>query len=255
MPDRYNFRCFRSATRRAIAELEPLETMRHPITKALNAYWEQIRAGRLAPDRSDVAPAEVSDLLPCAFILERVGEGEVRFRLAGDGVSGLVGMTLNGMSVLSIWDDASRMRISQLIEGVVSAPATAIVNSRARRRGNIEGAVVEFSFLPLRSEGGDINRILGSAVALTGESIWRGDTPRLFKMTDMHLTAIQSDIEDQTDAPIYAEAPAPGVAAMAESAAPFELKAIDGKFAHEERPRIDTPDRGRGHLRVVKDGE
>lgn len=255
MPDRYNFRCFRSFTRHATAELEPFETMRHPTTKSLHAYWEGLRAGRPAPMRGDVEPEDIRALLPNVFILARVDGDETRFRLAGDAVCDLVGMHLNRMKAVSMWDEASRGRISQLIEGVVSAPATATATGHAPQLGSIESATAEFCFLPLCSETGAIDRIIGSATALSGPDIWRGDSPRHFGMKKMGLSAIRSDADGRADRPAYAETPEYAAAGLAEKEAPFELRAIDGKFANEERPAETTLDRGRPYLRVVKDDE
>lgn len=255
MPDRYNFRCFRPFAGLAIAEPEPPETMRHQITQALHAYWDGLRAGRLAPLRSDVEPAEIGALLPNTFILERTGRDEARFRLTGEAVCDLIGMELNGMGLVSIWDDASRERIARLIEGVVSAPATASVNGKSAAVGAIDGALAEFSFLPLRSDSGAIDRIIGSAVAVEGERVWRGPEPRLYGARNLRLTAIQSD-EARPDAPpAYTQPEAADYPSVAEAAAPFELRSIDGKFANAGRRPIETQDRARPRLRLVKDDE
>jgi len=229
--------------------------MRHETTKSLLAYWETLRAGRFAPLRSEVEPTEISALLPNAFILERVGRGEARFRLAGEAVCDLIGMELNGMSVASIWDDVSRDRIAQLIEGVASAPATAIAAGKSTAVGAIDGTQAEFCLLPLRNDFGVINRIIGSAVAVEGERVWRGAEPRLFGLRSVRLSAIQSDEPRPDVPPDYAQPEAADYPAAAESATPFELKAIDGKFANEQRKPVATPDRAHPHLRLVKSDE
>jgi len=140
MPDRYNFRCFRPLSRHASADSEPRETMRHQTTKALYAYWDALRAGRLAPLRNEVEPADIAALLPNAFILERTGRDAARFRMAGEAVCDLIGLALDGMSAAAIWEGASRLRIAQMIEGVVSAPAAAIMVGQSRAVGGVQGA-------------------------------------------------------------------------------------------------------------------
>lgn len=253
MLDRYNFRCFRPFTRLSFAESEPQDSMRHQTTKALHAYWEELRDGRFTPLRSEVEPTEISALLPNTFILERNGGEEARFRMTGDAVCDLIGIELNGMNLGSIWADASRGRISQLIEGVTSAPATGVVAGKSPAVGAIDGTLAEFCFLPLRADSGEINRIIGSAVVVEGERVWRGPEPRLFNALDLRLSAIQSN-EARPETPMAYEQPAEAdYPTAAESGAPFELKAIDGKFASEDQRPVTTLDRARPHLRVVRD--
>lgn len=229
--------------------------MRHPTTRALFAYWDDLRAGRFAPTRSEVEPADIGPLLPNAFILERTGPEAARFRLSGGAVCDLIGMDLNGMSAAALWDESSRGRVLQMIEAVVSAPATATALGRVPAKGAMAGAEAEFCFLPLRSHQGRIDRILGGAALLDGTERWSGGAPRFFSLQDLRLTAIDSDEPAEARPDPYASSSAPAATAMGEAAAPFELKAIDGKFAHEERSPIATPDRSRPHLRVVRDDE
>jgi len=228
--------------------------MRHQTTKALYAYWDALRAGRLAPLRNEVEPADIAALLPNAFILERTGRDAARFRMAGEAVCDLIGLALDGMSAAAIWEGASRLRIAQMIEGVVSAPAAAIIVGQSRAVGGVQGAQAEFSLLPLRTDSGAIDRILGSAAVVDGERLWRGPEPRLFGLREARLSAIRSDREES---PAYGLPNPPDYPAVAEAAAPFELKAIDGTFGPEGRAPVRTigEARGRAHLRVVRDDE
>ncbi len=253
MLDRYNFKCFRPTAKLNVAESRPVETMRHKTTKALFDYWDQLRANRLAPARTDVEPADIAALLPHTFVLEQTARNDARFRLAGEAVSDLIGMELTGMGVAAIWDDASRPRISQLVEGVISAPATAVVMGGKQSNGDIQGVKAEFCFLPLRTEGGPVNRIIGTAVALEGDAVWRGGDPRRLHLSGMRLSAIHSEIEETAGPSVYAQPSEIEYPSAAESAAPFELKSIDGELANEVC--ATTPERKRPHLRVVSDDE
>ena len=65
--------------------------MKHQATRDLYAYWQQLRRGRTAPDRSEIEPADIRHLLGHTFILEVVSRREFRFRLAGTRVCALFG--------------------------------------------------------------------------------------------------------------------------------------------------------------------
>ena len=54
--------------------------MREVITQALYGYWNEIRAGRLAPKRFEIEPSLIAGILPDTFILERVDNDTSRFR-------------------------------------------------------------------------------------------------------------------------------------------------------------------------------
>ena len=48
--------------------------MRHAASESLYAYWNEVRRGRLAPERLEIQPARIGNLLLDTFILERVDE-------------------------------------------------------------------------------------------------------------------------------------------------------------------------------------
>ena len=54
--------------------------MDHPNTQALYRYWNDLRAGRDAPCRSEVDPRRISGCLETMFILEALDNGQLRFR-------------------------------------------------------------------------------------------------------------------------------------------------------------------------------
>ena len=57
--------------------------MSDPILNSLKEYWESLRAGRLAPYRSEIHPRPFEHALENMFILEIIGKETVRVRLAG----------------------------------------------------------------------------------------------------------------------------------------------------------------------------
>ncbi len=134
--------------------------MKHDSTRALYRYWDELRAGRLAPYRCEVDPRAISNLLESTFILERLSDDNVRFRLAGTRLCENFGLELRGMSALALWQGDCRVRARNLLAKVSAEPCighlTCTVETRA---GYLFDA--EFLYLPLRSDTGELTRILG----------------------------------------------------------------------------------------------
>jgi len=72
--------------------------MSDPILESLKSYWENLRAGRVAPYRSEIDPREFKHALENMFILEIVGDKNIRVRLAGMKMCEMMGMEVRGMS-------------------------------------------------------------------------------------------------------------------------------------------------------------
>ena len=147
----------------AISALEPIER-----------HWDKARAGRLVPNRSDIDPREMARVLENAFILERLATGLARFRLAGTHINDLIGLEVRGMPLSSIFTPDGRKILADTLQAVFDEPATArlILESPAEfGRPEITGEMI---LLPLRSDLGDVTRVLGGLV-MHGEA---GRRPR-----------------------------------------------------------------------------
>ena len=70
--------------------------MENPNTQTLYRYWNELRAGRDAPGRSEVDPRRISGSLETMFILEARDDGQMRFRLAGTRLCEWLGMEARG---------------------------------------------------------------------------------------------------------------------------------------------------------------
>ncbi|MEL6317056.1 MAG: PAS domain-containing protein [Pseudomonadota bacterium] len=136
--------------------------MKHERTRALFDYWDDLRRGRLAPYRSEVEPRAIAPLLDSTFILEHVDGGMPRFRLAGTRLCERFGMELRGMSALAFWHGECRRRMRALLQQVVTTPCIGHVSCSVENRdGRL--AEVEFLYMPLRSDLGEMSRIMGCA--------------------------------------------------------------------------------------------
>ena len=64
--------------------------------RRLFAYWTQKKGDRRVPSRADIAPEEITDILPWVLLMERVGT-RIRYRLVGDEFRQIYGDKLIGM--------------------------------------------------------------------------------------------------------------------------------------------------------------
>ena len=89
--------------------------MKHPATRELFAYWNDLRGPRAAPDRSDINPAAIRDILADTFMLDVDLERRFPFRLAGTRVNGLFDDEQKGRSFLDLWRAEERRNISAIL--------------------------------------------------------------------------------------------------------------------------------------------
>ncbi|MHA6286955.1 PAS domain-containing protein [Maricaulis sp. CAU 1757] len=134
--------------------------MRHAQTKALHAYWQTRRHGSAVPQRADIEPQDIAQLLGHVFILWRADPQHHIFRLAGTHLCELYQREFRDQNFLSLWRGADRTHIQTVLESAITGAAPAWVVARAAAIGGLQ-VPIEISFLPLRSADGPVDRILG----------------------------------------------------------------------------------------------
>ena len=160
--------------------------MQQATTTKLYAYWNAIRNGRIAPQRFEVDPAQISGLLRETFIAECSGLFSFRFRLAGTELCQHFGRELRGIDFLSLWSLEDRRTISATLESVVSEGAVGHGTFLGITERNREAAF-EFALLPLIHAGSSVDRILG-AITMTDRPFWAGADPlRALELRDVGL--------------------------------------------------------------------
>ena len=82
--------------------------MKHPSSRAFFAYWDKKRGTARAPDRSDIDPAGVRELLGDIFVLSCEPKLGFPFRVAGTRVCALAGRDLKDQSFAAMFTEASR---------------------------------------------------------------------------------------------------------------------------------------------------
>src|SRR5215471_20589598 len=83
--------CSKPGQKCPIARAAGQQSMKHPSSREFFAYWDKMRGHAAAPDRSDIEPSAVRELLGDIFVLSYDAEAGYPFRVAGTRVSALLG--------------------------------------------------------------------------------------------------------------------------------------------------------------------
>lgn len=201
-----------------IARIEEAKGLGGRVCAELRAYWEALRNGRLVPAREEVDPRGIERALQYTFILERVAPGMGRFRLAGMHLCDLMGMEVRGMPLTAFFAAGSRQQVSEACEAVFRDPAIAEADLTSEPGYGRPQITARMLLLPLRSDLGDVTRMLGCLVA-EGPIV---RAPRRFEVKDIRIHMLSGQ-------PVATEWPQPApqrdIAGFAEPATPFEAPA------------------------------
>ncbi len=129
------------------------------------AYWQALRQGDDVPNRSQVDPRGLENILSQTFIVERIAPGIARFRLAGQKVNEMAGMEVRGMPLSAFFTPDARKQLGAAMEHMFETPAIvelSLLTESTRSHGPREAHIL---LLPLRSDLGDISRALGVFVS------------------------------------------------------------------------------------------
>ncbi len=100
--------------------------MKHPSSREFFAYWDEKRGSARAPDRSDIEPDAVRELLGDIFVLSYDAERGFPFRVAGTRVCALAGRDLKEKSFAALFDAESRREIEEIVAVVAEELLPAI---------------------------------------------------------------------------------------------------------------------------------
>lgn len=143
--------------------------MRHDGTSELFAYWNKLRGTRAAPERNEITPALIRSRLADTFIVQAVGTGEPRFRLAGTRICSIYGRELKGLPLALLWQATDRGSLTRLVKNCMTNKAVVHMNYEGKSaRGR--KALFDLVLLPLASEANE-RHLMGMIVAL-GRPFW-----------------------------------------------------------------------------------
>jgi hypothetical protein len=109
--------------------------MKHPSNRAFFAYWDNKRGHAQAPDRSDIEPSDIRELLGDIFVLSSNEAVGYPFRVAGTRVCALFGRDLKEASFSALFSAGARAEIEEIVSVVAEdmLPAVAGVTATSAR--------------------------------------------------------------------------------------------------------------------------
>lgn len=163
--------------------------MKQAATRALYAHWDRLRAGRAAPERSELDPGAMPSILGDVFLLESGSDGRHKVRLAGTRICTLLGREWKGRPFAEPFAYGEHAEMEALLNGV-SATAVPAVAGLVGETADGRRLDLELLVLPLRHRGRTNARLLGSLVA-EHWPYWAGAVAlyRLHLATLRHMTS------------------------------------------------------------------
>jgi hypothetical protein len=142
--------------------------MKHPSSHEFFAYWDERRGGERAPDRSDIEPGPMRELLGDIFVLSYDPDGGHLFRVAGTRVCALLGRDLKGQGFAASFTQGCRREIEELI-GIVAEELLAIVAGVTASAEDGSKVYLELLLLPFSTRAHTPLSLTGLLAPLSGE--------------------------------------------------------------------------------------
>jgi hypothetical protein len=150
--------------------------MRQSVNKHLYDYWHRLKGARSAPERSEIDPGEIRDVLADSFIIEVDLAGSFPIRLCGTRFNALWLTEQKGVSFLGLFDADDRRTLASVLMTVIDGVAPVVAGVEASAGPGQEMLELELLLLPLRHFGKTHARVLG-ALAPSRRPRWFGLAP------------------------------------------------------------------------------
>ena len=123
--------------------------MKHPVSREFFTYWESKRGEARAPERGDVDPSALRELLGDIFVLAYDDAATHPFRVAGTRVCALFGRDVKDQSFPALFARQHRRDIAEIIaavaEDVLPAVAGLTATSADGRTTHLELLLLPFN--------------------------------------------------------------------------------------------------------------
>jgi hypothetical protein len=123
--------------------------MKHPSSREFFAYWDAKRGDARAPDRSEIEPDAVRELLGDIFVLSYDNEAGYPFRVAGTRVCALLGRDLKDASFSALFAPECRREMEDILayvaEEMLAAVAGITATSEDGRTTHLELLLLPFN--------------------------------------------------------------------------------------------------------------
>jgi hypothetical protein len=138
--------------------------MKQRAIQILYSYWNELRAGRMAPRRLEIEPSRIAGILAETFMLERNDANNFQFRLAGTRLCEIFGSELRGTNFLAGWSERDRCILEHELATTCSQGAVCALTIEASADGQ-HRLELEVILLPLLHSADTIGRIIGAMSA------------------------------------------------------------------------------------------
>jgi hypothetical protein len=139
-----------------------IEAPRDGDLQALYQYWDTVRRGRVMPQRADIDPTEIPNLLPYVIVYAvSPGGGAYQIRLVGEEITHFVGQNLAGQLAGSFMTPRAAEMMNKILDAVAKERVPKFRAGKAYWHAEKTNRDFEACFLPLSSDGETANLILG----------------------------------------------------------------------------------------------
>lgn len=149
--------------------------MKHAASRELYAYWQARRGTRQAPERADIEPGAIRQVLSDTFILALDAAAGHPFRLAGTRVCALFGRELKGESFIGLFAAASQPTVSDLL-AILDQERIGTIADVTADNADAEPIDLELLLLPLSASRPSLARSIGILAPLKIPP-WLGISP------------------------------------------------------------------------------
>ena len=141
--------------------------MHNKTSQTIYTYWNTVRGDRIAPNRFEIEPSRIPDVLPETFLLERGDSRTFLFRLAGTRICEQFGTELRGKNFLDGYSDEDQNQLEDDFAAISQRGGVGLFHIDAIGRSG-KAARFEILAMPLTHTRGTLDRCLGaiSAIAL-----------------------------------------------------------------------------------------
>jgi hypothetical protein len=188
--------------------------MKQKSPNTLYGYWNELRAGRIAPRRLEVEPSRIAGILSETFMLERINASDYQYRLAGTRLCELFGAELRCSNFLTGWQDADQVLLAHNLALICEQGAVIAleIETTAAPRHALE---FEAILLPLVHAGNSINRIIGAMSLTSPMPIGVSEQPQRRRLRRQEVIwpdgRPRAMLERGSSAPFQAPPAAPGL--------------------------------------------
>ena len=143
--------------------------MKHPSSRGFFSYWDSKRGDARAPDRSEIEPSAVRELLGDIFVLSYDSNAGFPVRVAGTRVCALLGRDLKNLSFSALFAADGRREIEDIVTVVAEEMLPAIAGITATSQGGAL-AHLELLLLPFNTRAHEPISLTGVLAPFEGDA-------------------------------------------------------------------------------------